>query len=73
MVFFFSMNAPLSWKLKPHYPFNNLKGKICSGSGIHSSSITIRENALHIYSTFICIIYIPVSYTHLTLPTIYSV
>ena len=45
-------------KLKPGYPFNNLKGKVCSGNGIHSSLLTNKENSLHVVVVVLCIGYV---------------
>ena len=38
-------NYPISYKLKPNYPFNNYEGNICSGYGIHHSQTTGKEKA----------------------------
>ena len=52
------INFPFMSKLKPGYPFNNLKGKVCSGNGIHSSLLINRENSLHLTVIVLCICYI---------------
>ena len=39
---------PFMQRLKPNYPFNNLKGKLCSGVGLDSSRVTDKENSLHL-------------------------
>ena len=36
---------PISFMLRPDYPFNHLKGHVCSGHGIHHSQATEKEKA----------------------------
>ena len=38
-------NYPITYKLKPGYPFNHLMGWTCSGEGVHYSMATEKETA----------------------------
>ena len=57
MVIFSGANYPFSFKLMPNYPFNNLKGHICSGNGIHLSNVTEKEITAHMMLFFGALIY----------------
>ena len=46
------LNYPFSFKLKPGYPFNNLRGHLCSGHGIHSSKTMEKEMTGHLALLF---------------------
>ena len=55
MILFSGANYPFSFK--PNYPFNNLKGKICSGYGIHQSRVTDKEMSCHMIMIVGALIY----------------
>ena len=50
-------NFPFTLKLKPGFPFNNMMGKICSGSGVHHSKLTQKQESLHIMLLAVALIY----------------
>ena len=47
MIIFTSANFPFSFKLLADYPFNSIKGHVCSGYGIHHSRATNKEMTGH--------------------------
>ena len=46
------VNYPFSFKFLPEYPFNNLRGHLCSGLGIHSSKTMEKEMTGHLALLF---------------------
>ena len=62
------VNYPFSFKLKPGYPFNNLRGHLCSGLGIHSSKIMEKEMSGHLALLFGVVLY-KINIYYLTLKT----
>ena len=57
MVVYATGNYPFSFKLLPDYPFNNLKGHVCAGVGIHRSTTTDREMTCHMTHFFGAVVY----------------
>ena len=57
MLVFATANYPISFKLLPEYPFNNLKGLVCAGYGIHRSKTTDKEMTCHMTLFFGAVIY----------------
>ena len=49
---------PFLQRLKPDYPYNNLKGKLCSGYGLNSSRVTDRDQSMHFTLVIYVIIYL---------------
>ena len=58
MVVFSSANYPLSFMVSEGYPFNHLRGRICSGNGIHQSRVTDKEMSAHMILFFGAGVYI---------------
>ena len=52
MIVFSSANYPFSFMVSEGYPFNNLRGRICSGNGIHQSRVTDKEKSAHMLLFF---------------------
>ena len=57
MIIFTSANFPFSFKLLANYPFNSIKGRVCSGYGIHHSQATHKEMSGHMSFFFGAVLY----------------
>ena len=57
MIIFTSANFPFSFKLLANYPFNSIKGRVCSGYGIHHSLATNKEMSGHMSFFFGAVLY----------------
>ena len=57
MVVYGTGNYPFSFKLLPDYPFNNLRGHVCSGYGIQRSTTKDKEMMSHMTHFFGAVIY----------------
>ena len=57
MMMFATANYPVSFKLLPKYPFNNMKGNVCAGTGIQRSRTTDKEMTCHMLLFFGAVIY----------------
>ena len=58
MVIFLYASYPVQFIFSPNYPYNHLKGRICSGYGIHRSNITEKEFSAHVQHIIVAFIYI---------------
>ena len=53
-----SIKYPFLQRLREGYPFNSLMGKLCSGYGIHSSRLNVKDNALNLHFFIHLVVYL---------------
>ena len=58
MSLFNSIKFPFLQRLRSDYPYNNLKGKLCSGYGIHASRLNEKDQSLNLQLVAMVVIYL---------------